>query len=276
VGTLYIACQSAGEPDDIPFRMQRILGEVSLVVAVDPDCACRWLDRNKIPGTVAGTSSLASITSTLNGGDAALLLEGWLSCPSASEIAVIQAAIEGGHRVVALPGPSLPIAALVASGLPADSFVYLGELPAQPVERRSLLAQVAGERRTLLAIQSSQGLPELLNDLCGALGDRPLALAAASDRGLDEIWRGTFQNALDLEHGLAQQDRCVLVIGGARGPTARWDEERLRAGIRASLNRGLGVKATSRQLADESGWPRRDVYEMAVEIDRFLAKDQVW
>ena len=275
VGTLYVTSLPVGEPDDVTFRMQRILGEVSLIVAVDPHGARRLLSRYKTPGPVALVSSIASITSTLATSDAALLLEDWLSCPSASEMAVIQAAIEGGHRVVPLPGPSLPIASLVASGLPADSFVYLGELPPQPAERRGLLSRIAGERRTLLALESRHRLSEHLTDVFGALGDRPLALVAVSDRGLNEMWRGTLQQALEPAAKLPQKGRCVLVIGGAREAAVYWDGERLRAGIRTYLTRGLGVKETSRQLAAESGWPRRDVYDLAVEIDRFPAEDQV-
>lgn len=276
VGTLYVTSLPVGEPDDVTFRMQRILGEVSLIVAVDPHGARRLLSRYKTPGPVALVSSIASITSTLDTSDAALLLEDWLSCPAASEMAVIQAAIEGGHRVVPLPGPSLPIASLVASGLPADSLVYLGELPQLPAARRGLLSQVAGEHRTLLALGSLPTLTALLTDLFGMLGDRPLAMVAVSDRGLNEMWRGTLQQALEPECKLPRQDRCVLVIGGARAAAVRWDDGRIRAGIRTCLNRGLGVKETSRQLAGESGWPRRDVYDLAVEIDRFQAGDQVW
>lgn len=276
MGTLYVASLPVGEPDDVTFRMQRILGEVSLIVAVDPRGARRLLSGYKTPGPVALVSSIASITSTLDTSDAALLLEDWLSCPSASEMAVIQAAIEGGHRVVPLPGPSLPIASLVASGIPADSLVYLGELPQLPAARRGLLSQVAGEHRTLLALGSLPTLKAVLTDLFGMLGDRPLAMVAVSDRGLNEMWRGTLQQALEPAAKLPQRGRCVLVIGGAREAAAYWDEERLRAGIRTYLTRGLGVKETSRQLAAESGWPRREVYDLAVEIDRFPAGDQVW
>jgi hypothetical protein len=49
----------------------------------------------------------------------------------------------------------------------------------------------------------------------------------------------------------------------------RWDEERLRGEVQAQLDKGLGAKEVSQQLAAESGWPRRDVYRLAVEASRF-------
>ena len=57
----------------------------------------------------------------------------------------------------------------------------------------------------------------------------------------------------------------VLVIGGAQGQTFRWEEERLRAEVHALRQQGLSASQIGRQLAARSGWPRRDVYQLAVQ-----------
>ena len=59
---------------------------------------------------------------------------------------------------------------------------------------------------------------------------------------------------------------CVLVVGGSQAGTVRWQEDQLEAEIQARLKQGLGTKGLSRQLALESGWPRREIYRLAVEI----------
>jgi 16S rRNA (cytidine1402-2'-O)-methyltransferase len=269
VGTLYVTGPTVGEPEAFTFRMQRTLREVALVVAADTRAVRRVLSECGTSTSLAPVSPAAPITSVLETGDAALFLEDGLSCPSDSELALIQAAIELGHSVVPLPGASLPIAALVVSGMPADSFVYLGELPRLPTERRRLLAEIAGEHRTLLATVSTPALSELWADLIDTLGNRPLTLSTTSDKGLDEVWRGTVLAAMEHEGDLPQRDRCILVIGGGREAAVRWDEERLRNGIRTCLSQGLGVKESSRRLAAQSGWPRREVYDLTVEISRF-------
>ena len=62
--------------------------------------------------------------------------------------------------------------------------------------------------------------------------------------------------------------RRVIVIGGADKSAGRWEEEHLRAAALACLERGLGVKETSQQLAAKSGWNRREVYQVALDLHR--------
>jgi len=67
---------------------------------------------------------------------------------------------------------------------------------------------------------------------------------------------------------LSSRRLLALIVGGAPAEPARWEEERLRTEARRRLALGLGSKETSRQLAAESGWPRREVYRLAVDLNR--------
>jgi 16S rRNA (cytidine1402-2'-O)-methyltransferase len=152
--------------------------------------------------------------------------------------------------------------------LPADSFVYLGRLPQPPTARRHLLASVIVERRTLVALESLQRLPDTLSELYEVLGDRSLVVVASGQRP-EDIWRVTLAQALEHLPIQPATDPCVLVIGGSPKKAALWDEDHLRAEIQARLDQGLGAKETSRELVVESGWPRREIYRLAVEAGRF-------
>jgi 16S rRNA C1402 (ribose-2'-O) methylase RsmI len=107
-----------------------------------------------------------------------------------------------------------------------------------------------------------------LAGLLDVMGDRMLVVASASERGTQVLWRGTIGKALEQPPPSPLKDPRVLVVEGARGPAARWDEERLRGEVQARLEKGLGAKQVSQQLAAESGWPRRDVYRLAVEASQ--------
>ena len=195
----------------------------------------------------------------------ALLDPGWRSSPSPPAQALIRLAVKGRCPIVPVPGPTLPFTAVVVSGLPADSFVYLGELPQQPQERSTLLSSLRHERCTLVTLETTGHLPGLLASLLDVLGDRRLAVVAASERGTETLWRGTIRGALEQPLPSPYEGPRVLVIEGARGPAARWDEERLKSEVGTLLGKGLGAKQVSQQLAAKSGWPRRDVYRLAVE-----------
>ena len=265
VGTLYIVGAPAGDPEDITPRALRILGEVVLVVADDVDHAQRLLAAHGLSTPLLASTNADLPPSALDDGDVAVLLEGWSPAPTGPGFQLVRAAIERGFAVVPVPGPCLPLTALVVSGLPADSFVFLGELPRESASRRDLMASVAIARRTLVALGSPHALPELLADLCGVLGDRPLVVVTASERATGVAWRGTLGDAPEDALAESGSELCVLVIGGAREPVERWDEERLQAEVQRRLEQGLSAREIGRALPAESGWPRRAIYRLAVQ-----------
>jgi 16S rRNA (cytidine1402-2'-O)-methyltransferase len=235
VGILYVVGAPAGDPDDLTLRARRILAEARLVVAERLESARRLLTHHGVATASSALAEQDAWLAALEAGDVALLLNAGAPGPSGPELALIRAAIERGWPVVPIPGPALSLTALVLSGLPADSFVYLGE-------RHDLLRDMIGERRTLVLAVSPDQVDSLLAELRDILGERPLA-----------------------------QRPGVLVVGGAQDEPVRWDEARLRAEIHQALRRGLRVKETSQRLAEESGWPRREVYQLAVDLARSRA-----
>ncbi len=299
MNSLYIVGVPAGDPDDLTRRALRILREAHLVVADDMNAADRLMAHHEITTPLAAARGDAPTVALATGDVAYLCPGGSLGLPR-SGYELVRAAIEGDYPVVPIPGPALPVTALVLSGLPADSFVYLGGLPQQRATRLDLLASLTGERRTLVVAEQPERLQTVLADLQAILGDRPLVLMTASEEGTAPewspgvtrdasgvLWRGTLGEVpledlgLRLEpsvlpepgraSGVSQARSCagvVLVIGGAREQMTYWDETRLRAEIGASLAQGLGVRETSRHLAGESGWPRREVYRLAVDMAR--------
>jgi 16S rRNA (cytidine1402-2'-O)-methyltransferase len=215
---------------------------------------------------------VALVQDALEQGDVAVLIPGTSVSPPGPSQTIIRFALERGFPVTPVPGPSLPLTALIVSGLPADSFLYLGSLPQEPNARRRLLATVATERRTLVALGSPGNQLGLLSELHAALGDRPLAVVASGQQ-IEDTWRGTIAGALAHLSHLPVGDPCALVIGGSWEKAALWGEDHLRAEIHSCLDQGLGAKETSRRLAAESRWPRREIYRLAVEIGRLHASE---
>lgn len=268
MGILYVVAAPLTDLDDLTLRARRILTEVGCVATSDLAWARRWLDSLGVEAPLVATQDHAAIWAALSSRDVALLCQELLPAPTGADLALIRAAIDHGLPVAPLPGPALPITALVMSGLPADSFVFLGELPPQPPARRTLLASVAAERRTLVAVGLSEHLGLTLADFRELLGDRPLAIVSEDASG--QVWRGTVGQALEQARPGSPTERYVLVIGGAKGPATPWDEDRLRAEIAACLGQGLPAREIGRQLAAESGWPRRHIYRLALEQSRSI------
>jgi 16S rRNA (cytidine1402-2'-O)-methyltransferase len=278
VATLYVVGAPAGNPEDLTRRALRILREVTLVVADDVGHAQRLLAHHAITTRLLPVEEMPPLEA-LAAGDVALLSSGWRPGCEGPAFDWVRAAIEQGLPVVPIPGPVESITALVLSGLPSDSFVYLGELPRPYSAHSTMLAAVAGERRTLVVLAAGPHLAALLADLHAELGERPLVVVASNastSPGQTEVaWRGALGDAPGAfsegaAGALPAPDRCVLVIGGAREQVIRWDEDRLRAEIQELVAQGLGAKEISRRLGPgvgpDTGWSRREIYRLAVEV----------
>ncbi len=263
MGTLYVIGAPLAALEDVTLRALRILRQVRLVVAGEPERARRFLTHidlhpRLIPVPGPG-EAMDEALGALETGDIALLQEGASHDPAG---VLIQAAVERGFPAVPVPGPVSPLTALVVSGLPADSFIFLGSL-AEGLDP-PLPPQIA-ERRTLVALEAAGRLAGTLARLHAALGDRPLVLDGEFDGWPQGAWRGTLSSALDHVAACPPRGACVLVIGGGEGKPARWDADRLRAEIQARLDRHQSASEISRQVAAESGWSKREVYHHVLE-----------
>lgn len=265
--TLYVVGVAADAPEDMTLRARRVLQEVALILTDEEETARRLLEQQAISTPLLALTDAQPTADLLRAGDTALLFCHGAPGPSKRGRALVRAALRAGIAVVPIPGPALVVTALVASGLPAQSFVYLDQLPPGPLARRQLVASWAAERRTLVLLSQPQELARVLNDLHAAWGDRPLVLAAQEGAG-GVVWRGRLVEALLELPAFSSHQPLALVVGGAETPAVRWPEEQLRAEIQRRLAQRQGAKELSRQLAAESGWPRRAIYRLVVELSQ--------
>jgi 16S rRNA (cytidine1402-2'-O)-methyltransferase len=179
---------------------------------------------------------------------------------------LVAAAVEAGHAVEVVPGPSAAIAALVASGLPAGRFGFEGFLPRKGAARAERLAAVAAEARTTVLYEAPHRLARTLVDLAGACGgQRRVAVARELTKRYEEVWRGTLAEAA--EWAAAEPPRGeVAVVLDAAPPAAEPTGDDLDAALRARLAAGDSVRDAAAAAAAELGVRKRVAYERAVEL----------
>jgi 16S rRNA (cytidine1402-2'-O)-methyltransferase len=271
MGALYLVGTPIGNLEDISLRALRILKEVALIAAEDTRRARILTQRYEIDTPITSyfegnkLAKLETLLNWLDSGDVALISEAGMPGLSDPGYELIQAAIERGCQVIPVPGPSAPIAALVVSGLPSDSFLYLGFLPRRQRERRRLLAEVAQERRTLILFEAPHRLCKSLIDIENELGDRPLAICRELTKLHEEVWRGTVAEARDHFDVVRPRGEFTLVIGGAPQEHERWNEDRVREALDGLLAQGMGRSAAARSVAAAAGWRRSEVYRLGLE-----------
>ncbi|MDE3091128.1 MAG: 16S rRNA (cytidine(1402)-2'-O)-methyltransferase [Chloroflexota bacterium] len=278
MGTLYLVATPIGNLEDMTLRARRVLKEVSLIAAEDTRSARNLLAHFEIATPVTSyfehnkLAKINRILAALEHGDVAVISEAGMPGLSDPGYELVRAALERGIRVVPIPGASALTAALVASGLPTDQFVYLGFLPRGKSARRKLLGSVADEPRTLVAYEAPHRVRASLDDIAEILGDRAMCAARELTKMYEEFFRGSVSAAQTHFAATAPRGEFTLVIAG-KTPDDRpqmtdrgeeWGDARVRAAVRALIASGMPRTDAVKRVARESGRERRAVYQLAI------------
>ncbi len=272
MGTLFLISTPIGNLEDVSLRALRLLGEVSLVAAEDTRHTQRLLRRHDLNPRLVSyhehnkLARLPELLQALKSGDVALVSDAGTPGLSDPGYELVKAAWEAGHTVSPIPGPSASLAALVASGLPTDRFHYLGYLPRRRSERRELIEAVSRLPWTLVAFETPHRLLAALEDLEAVLGpDRPAVVARELTKRHETFVRGGLAEIRAHFERQAPLGELTLVIQGLSDDAA-WSEAAVREAVGQALEAGHTTSQAARQVARLSGWPRQEVYRMAMEV----------
>ena len=272
MSTLYLVATPIGNLEDISARALRTLREVRLIAAEDTRQTAKLLQRYDIhtPCTSYHEHNklvrMERILEALQEGDVALVSDAGTPALNDPGYELVRATLTAGHVVSPIPGACAPIAALVASGLPTDSFLYLGYLPRKPGERQRLLTEVSELPFTLIFLEVPHRILASLEDLQARLGDRQIAVGRELTKLHEEIFRGTLSEAQAYFTVNPPRGEFTLVLAGNTIQAERWTEEYLDKELKILLTHGGPASQLTAQLAAPSGWSRREIYQQLLKI----------
>ncbi len=268
MSTLYLVATPIGNLEDITFRAVRILKEVPLIAAEDTRTSKTLLKAYQINTKLTSyhdhnkERKTPVLLNHLKGQNLALVSDAGSPAINDPGFYLVKVALEAGHQVVPIPGPSAPIAALSASGFPTDNFLYLGYLPRKTKGRKDFLEDVKDHPWTLVFLETPHRLIQSLEDMLIVLGDREIAIARELTKLHEEIYRGTISETREHYSQHEPKGEITLIISG-RGNEAVWTKEKLLKTIQEELKLGgLSPTRLAKTLADKSGWSRRDIYDL--------------
>jgi 16S rRNA (cytidine1402-2'-O)-methyltransferase len=272
MGTLYIVGTPIGNLEDITLRALRVLREVTLIAAEDTRTTGRLLQHHSIDTPLlsyhdfSNEARLAELINRLQSADVALVSDAGMPGLSDPGYRLVQAAHEAGIAVSPIPGPSAAITALVSSGLPTDSFLFLGFLPRQGAARRAALEKVRQLPYTLVVYEAPHRLLKLLADVESVLGNRLLVVARELTKLYEELWRGT---AAEAQRHFGQdriRGEITVVIAGASAAVKVWDEAAVREALAEAIAAGQSRKVAAATVAARSGWRKKELYELSLNL----------
>jgi 16S rRNA (cytidine1402-2'-O)-methyltransferase len=275
MGTLYLVATPIGNLEDMSPRAIRVLREASLIAAEDTRHTGKLLKHFGIETPITSyfehnkLDKLDYILEKLTTGDVALVSDAGTPAVNDPGYELVKAALDANHDVKPIPGPSAPITALTVSGLPTDSFLYLGYLPHKTSERHRRLEDVESQPYTLVFLESPYRIVESLEDIYLILGDRKICVAREMTKMFEEYWRGNVSEAVVYFKSQPARGEFTLVLQGKthNNGNARWTEEELLRAIERERKAEKSAKEISADLAKQSGWNKKEVYRLINQKD---------
>lgn len=276
-GVLYIVATPIGNLGDLSRRAGEILAAVDLILAEDTRHSRKLLSGMNIKTPVRAfhkdnetKATAQAIARLAAGAEVALVTDAGTPLISDPGFKLVRQAHEKGVRVSPIPGPAALIAALSASGIAPDRFLFEGFAPEKSVARRKRLQALAGESRTLIFYEAPHRITAFLDDAIAVFGSgREASIARELTKKFETIRRGELASLKAWIEQEPDQRRgeFVVVIAGNKKKGASNLEAMLTV-----LLKSLPLKQSAQIAAELSGGNKNEIYKLALSLQKVLSR----
>jgi len=270
---IYLVATPIGNLEDITLRALRTLREADVIACEDTRRTRKLLTHYEIQKPLISCHehneqqrALEFVERVKSGASVALVSDAGLPGISDPGYRVVQAAIEANVRVIPIPGPSAVDTAVVASGLPTDSFLFSGFLPSKSSQRVKALEALVNEKSTLVFYEAPHRLLRTLDDARTVFGDRSAVVARELTKAYEEFLRGTLS---ELHAVLAARDsvkgEIVFLVAGADNALVPEPDIPLPERVQHLIDDGASPMDAVKTAAKERGLSKREAYRLVEE-----------
>ncbi len=276
MGSLFLVATPIGNLEDITLRALRVLNEADVIACEDTRQTHKLLHHYRIHKRLVSYHEHNEIrrapelvVEMESGARVALVSDAGMPVISDPGQHLVSLCRRHGIPVVPVPGASAVVAALAASGMSTEGFVFRGFLPARSGERRRALEALANHTETLVFYEAPHRLVEMMRDALDTLGNRPAVVAREVTKVHEEFLHGSLQELVERLEGKPVRGEVTVLVG----PRSKHEAATVPGNPAASTvplaNRvadimkaqGLDQKAALKQAARERGLTRREAYK---------------
>lgn len=274
-GCLYVVATPIGNLEDITMRALRILKEADVIACEDTRQTLKLLSHFDIQkrlvsyhehNEIMRASEL--IIELEQGAQVALVSDAGTPAISDPGHRLVSLALRHGIKVVPVPGASAFVAALAASGMATEQFLFIGFLPSRQSERRKALRGLAEEPRTLVLYEAPHRLLDSLEDALEILGNRPAVIAREVTKIYEEFLRNHLEGLVETVRQKAPRGEVTIIIGTSDGQPQHHGETAEAAAMPLARRideivkeKNVDKKAALKQAARERGLTKREAYK---------------
>jgi len=275
-GTLYLVSTPIGNLEDITLRAIRTLKAVDCIACEDTRQTRKLLEHLGIKKTLLSyhehnenSRTPQILQKIMEGADIALVSDAGTPLVSDPGYPLVHEATARGIRVVPIPGASAALAALSASGLPSDSFHFVGFLPAKGARRREVIQRICASDATSILYEAPHRILHTLDELRQVLGDRPIVAARELTKIHEEFLRGTTAEVFTAlgERPSIKGEFTIVVGKPAASLSAETGPAQLRSAVEEQIRLGVPRMDAIKSVAKKTGVPKRTVYRAVEESE---------
>jgi 16S rRNA (cytidine1402-2'-O)-methyltransferase len=272
-GVLYVVSTPIGNLEDITLRALRVLREVDFIAAEDTRRTRQLLTHYGIHKPLISYHKYnrrmreKTLLQELHEGKCIALVTD-AGTPGISDPGedLVRRAIQEAIPLIPIPGPAALVAALSVSGLPTESFLFYGFLPAKAVARKKWLLSLKERPETLVFYESPRRLGPLLEDAAQILGERRVVVAREMTKVYEEVYRGTITEVLDQLGEEEVKGEVTVMLEGCSLPPKAEASSIVGALKYYSRDRGLSMSESVDRVAEELKVSRREVYQQSLKL----------
>ena len=271
-GVLYLVGTPIGNLGDFSPRAVETLMNADFIAAEDTRVSVKLLNHFGIKKPLVSyhehnkaAAGQAILERILSGETCGLVTDAGMPAISDPGEDLARLCAENGVPVFAVPGPCAAICALAVSGFDTRRFCFEGFLSANKKERRERLQELSGEERTVVFHEAPHKLKATLADMAEILGNRRIALCRELTKLHEDTMRTTLLEAVQYYQENEPRGEYVLVVAGRE--KAEKTELTLEQGVALVLKKraeGMKMKDAVRQVADDTGLNRNELYQAAL------------
>ncbi|KSU75033.1 16S rRNA (cytidine1402-2'-O)-methyltransferase [Pseudarthrobacter enclensis] len=268
-GRIVLAATPIGNMGDASARLVDLLETADIVAAEDTRRLHRLVQQLGV--TVAGriisyhehneaTRTAELLDQVREGNTLVMVTDAGMPSVSDPGFRLVEGAIAAGVTVTAVPGPSAVLTALALSGLPTDRFCFEGFLPRKAGERAGRLADLAGERRTMVFFEAPHRLEAMLRALRERFGaGRRAAVCRELTKTYEEVLRGPLDELLQWAESTEVRGEIAVVVAGAPEQAAGTPEDHVAA-VNELVAQGIRLKEAVAAVAEDVRVSKRELY----------------
>ena len=273
MSTLYVVATPIGNLSDISQRATEILSTVSTVAAEDTRVSRKLLNHIGVSPRLeslhehTSPERLQALVEQLELGDMAVVSDAGTPGISDPGSALVAAAVEAGHDVIPLPGPSAIVSALSITGWSFDRFLFLGFLPRKKNEQLATLENASQEPGPVVAYESPHRIKATLENINNTFADRQLVICRELTKFYEETFRGTAAEAIVHFNTQPKGEFVVVIQGAGKSANTELSDDEISAVLGNLEENGLSGRTLVERAVEITRAPKNRIYQLSLNKD---------